>query len=191
MADPTPPGPRSIERTVAAWQSISERLAADKSLSTDEQAIVDMMGADPSIASPEALLSRFIAAIAFAEARAEEAKSFADGMRRRQARYDRRADLMRTALRDVMLALDRRNFSGSPFGTAYIMEGKRSAVITDEGLIPDAFWRGERRLLRADVTKALQVGEVPGAVLSNPMPTLVLRIERAGAASEDAETGEV
>jgi hypothetical protein len=188
QSDPRAPGPRTIEQCVAAWQRITHALQADDELAGDEQALVAMLDADPSILSPDELLRRFIAAIAFAESREAEAKAYAIGMRARQQRYANRAAAMRSELTEIMQVLERSKFTGSPFGTAWLRASKPSAVVIDADKLPDEFWRWERHLKQRELTAALRNGEaVDGAVLSNPMPVLALRFEKAGADDDTVE----
>lgn len=188
MADPRKPGPITIERCVAAWQRINQALQADAALAEDEQALVAMFAAlDPSILSPDELLHRFIAAIAFAEMREAEARSFAATMEQRARRYAHRAMAMRTELTDVMLALERKSFTGSPFGTASLAQGVRSAVVLDEEKLPARFKQTTVKVLRRELTAALRAGEeIDGAVLGNPMPQLRLAFGRAQLAVDES-----
>lgn len=177
MPDPRKPGPITIERCIAAHQRILHALQADDTLSEDEQALVAMLDADPNILSPDELLRRFIAAIAFAEMREAEARHFAAVMEHRARRYEHRAGAMRSELTEVMQALEVVSFSGSPFGTASLRDGLGSAVVLDEHRLPERFVQITRKVKRRELTAALRDGEViDGAVLSNPMPVLTLRL---------------
>lgn len=176
MSDPRRPSAIAIEQCVAAAQRTREMLRADGELASDEQVLSSMQDADPTVLSPDDLLRRFIAAIVFAEGREAEAKAFAAQMMARSKRYGNRAVAMRAGLLEVMQALERKSFSGSPFGTAFVQRGRPSAVVLDVGLIPDRFWKTTRELTRRELTTALNDGEViDGATLSNPMPVLVIR----------------
>jgi Siphovirus Gp157 len=188
MADPHKPGPVTIERCVSAYQRLQHALAADDELAADEAPLAAMYAADPNILSPDELLRRFVAAIAFAEARAAEAKAFATGMAQRGQRYASRAAAMRTELLEVMLALERSSFSGSPFGTASVRKGLASPVVLDEDRIPDEYFVTRRALDRRHLSDDLKQGVViEGAALSNPMPVLAIRYARATPTVEEAD----
>jgi hypothetical protein len=168
------PGPSTIERCIAAWQRAKALLEADPSIDTDEQAIKTALDADPSVVQPDELLRRIVAAIVFAEAREAESKVIAASMRARQERYDMRSSWLRELLFDVMAALERRSFAAG-LATVSIRPGKASVVITDEQALPDAYVRTKREPDRAALLEGLMQGEIiPGAVLSNPMPSVAL-----------------
>ena len=168
------PGPSTIERCIAAWQRAKALLEADPNIDLDEQAIKTALDADPSVVQPDELLRRIVAAIVFAEAREAESKVIAASMTARQKRYDVRADWLRELLFDVMAALERRSFA-APLATVSIRAGKASVVITDEQALPDAYIRTKREPDRVALLADLMQGEIiPGAVLSNPMPTVAL-----------------
>jgi len=182
MADPHAPGPLAIERCVSAYQRVQHALTADDELAADEAPLAAIYAADPKILQPDELLRRFVAAIAFAEARAAEAKAFAAGMTKRSERYTGRATAMRSELLEVMIALERSSFSGSPFGTASVKRGQQSAVVMDEQKLPADYWREKREVDRLKLRADLKQGVViDGAVLSNPMPVLAIRYAKADA----------
>jgi hypothetical protein len=188
MADPHAPGPLTIERCVAAFQRVQHALTADDELAADEAPLADIYAADPNILSPDQLLCRFIAAIAFAEARADEVKAFAAGMAKRSARYTARANAMRGELLEVMLALERRSFTGSPFGTASVKAGLGAARVLDEAKLPEEYWRVKREVDRAALRADLRQGViVEGAELSNPMPVLAIKYAKAQPQPEPQE----
>ena len=190
MADPRAPGPLAIERCVSAYQRVQHALTADDELAADEAPLADIYAADPNILPPEELLRRFVAAIAFAESRATEAKVFAAGMAKRAQRYAGRADAMRSELLEIMLALERSSFTGSPFGTVSVKRGIPSPVVTDEKMLPAEYWRARDpevdRTKLGSALKALLADEIiPGAVLSNPMPVLAIKYAKATPEPED------
>lgn len=192
MADPRAPGPLAIERCVSAYQRVQHALTADDELAADEAPLADIYAADPKILPPEELLRRFVAAIAFAESRAAEAAAFATGMAKRATRYAARAAAMRSELLEIMLALERSSFSGSPFGTAFVAKGRPSTVVTDEKMLPAEYWRDVKREVDrtklGNALKALAPDEmIPGAVLSNPMPVLAIRYAKATPDPEDED----
>ena len=168
------PGPSTIERCIAAYQRTKALLEADPNIEMDEQAIRTALDADPSVVQPDELLRRIVAAIVFAEAREAESKTIAASMAARQQRYAQRSSWLRELLFDVMAALERRSFL-APLATVSIHPGKASVVITDEQALPEAYIRTKREPDRAALLRGLNAGkQIPGAVLSNPMPSVAL-----------------
>lgn len=188
MADPRAPGPLAIERCVSAYQRVQHALTTDDELAADEAPLADIYAADPNILPPDDLLRRFVAAIAFAESRADEVKAFAAGMAKRAQRYTARAEAMRGELLEVMLALERRSFTGSPFGIVSVRASRGATRVLDEAKLPDEYWRVKREVdrtaLRADL---LQGVIVEGAELSNPMPVLAIKYAKAQPQPEPME----
>lgn len=190
MADPRAPGPLAIERCVSAYQRVQHALAADVELGADEAPLAEIYAADPNIIPPDELLRRFVAAIAFAESRADEANVFAAGMKLRGERYASRAAAMRSELLEIMLALERSTFSGSPFGTVSVKAGIPSVRVLDEEQVPEEYWREtlkrevDRLKLRADLKQGVVID---GAELSNPMPVLAIRYAKATPEAEQEE----
>jgi hypothetical protein len=178
MDDPRKPGPKTIELCVAAWQRARANLAADPLLASDETILGALLDADPNILPPDGLLARFVGAIVFAESRAAEAKGMCDAMAARQRRYIQRAEIMRAELLEVMHALHRTTFSGSPLATASVANGPYGVGALDETKLPDEYFRTVRSVDRAKLLSDLRDGLViDGAELSNPKP--VLRIIKA------------
>ena len=189
MSEPHKPGPRTIAACLEAHQRVVQALERDGELAGDEAALCSMLRADPNVVSPDELLRRFVGAIAFAEARADEAAAFAKGMKARADRYEARAQAMRDEMLVIMQLLERTSFTGSPFGTVSVRAGRQSVVVLDEEKLPDEYWRVSRALDRMKLREDLTQGVViDGAVLSNPMPVLSIRAARgARAAVVEAE----
>jgi hypothetical protein len=187
MADATPalrrrqeqgraPGPEAIMRCVVAMQRARDAFAADDELASDEQMLAAALEFDPNILPPDELLRRMVVAIAFCESRRDEAKRFADGMTARRQRYAARAMVLRTELLDIMQALERASFAGSPYGTVYVRAGIASPLVIDEGQIPDEYFQTVRVLDKRKLWNDLKQGVViDGAVLGNAMPVLAIR----------------
>jgi Siphovirus Gp157 len=191
MADPHKPGPLTIERCVSAYQRVQHALTVDDELAADEAPLADIYAADPNILPPDELLRRFIAAIAFAEGREAEAKAYAKGMAQRGKRYASRAAAMRSELLEVMLALERSSFSGSPFGTASVKRGTASPLVLDEGQIPGKYFVTKRVLDKRKLWDDLKQGVViDGAVLGNAMPVLAILGSKAKPGDDDEEVEE-
>ena len=164
------PGPSTIERCVSAMQRVRSALGVDEQLATDEQVLALAFDIDPNICPPDEILRRMVAAIVFAELREREAAQLAADMKAREQRYAQRAMAMRVELADIMLALERSSFAGSPFGTTSLVNGPQSVLITDDKAIPGEYVevRTERHIKKAELLDDLKQGVlVAGAVLSN------------------------
>ena len=191
MARDPAPSAFQIERCIAAWQRAQGAFAADEELAGDEQPLVAALGADPNILPPDELLRRMVAAIKFAEAREDEARIFADAMTARRKRYASRAMVLRTELLDIMQALERKSFAGSPYASVYVRAGIASPLVIDEGQIPDEYFEIRRVLDRRRLWDDLKQGVViDGAVLGNAMPVLAIRGSKAKPGDPDPEVEE-
>jgi hypothetical protein len=173
-------------------QAARDAFKSDDELATDEAVLARAFEVEPMMMHPDVMLRRMVEAIKFAEARAGEAKRFANIMKARADRYEAREGVLRHTLLDMMMALERDNFAGSPYGTASVRAGQRSALILDEAEIPDEYFRVKRTLDKRELLDDLRQGVVvPGAVLSNAAPTLVItsgaRTMPAAGAEEAAE----
>jgi hypothetical protein len=182
MARDPAPSAFQIERCIAAWQRARAAFSADEELTADEQPIATAIYADPNVLPPDELLRRMVVAIVFAESREDEAKRFADAMTARRKRYAARAMALRTELLDIMEALERKSFAGSPFATVSVRAGVPSPMVLDEGQIPDEYFETVRVLDKRKLWEDLKQGVVvDGAVLGNAMPVLALRFSKAPA----------
>jgi hypothetical protein len=173
------PSAFQIERCVVAWQRAQSAFAVDEELAGDEQPLAAALDADPNILPPDELLRRMVVAIAFCESRRDEAKRFADGMAARRKRYATRAMVLRSELMDIMQALERKSYAGSPYGTASVKRGVPAPLVIDEGQIPDEYFETKRVLDKRKLWDDLKQGVViDGAVLGNAMPVLALTFSK-------------
>lgn len=110
-----------------------------------------------------------------------DAEGFAEAVRHRQveldarkARFEARALACRRAAHACMEALDISKLPAPDF-TASIRAGRPSTVITDPDLLPADFIVTTTRPDKSAIGAALKAGQdVPGAMLSNPQPTLAI-----------------
>ena len=111
-----------------------------------------------------------------AEAMAKAAADMAQDMSARAARYKGRSERMRGIVLAAMDAIGERKLEG-PDVTVSLTPGRAGVVVSDETVIPDAYWKQPPRVLDkkalGDDVKAGVV--VPGAELSNGMPSLTVR----------------
>jgi Siphovirus Gp157 len=181
------PGPSTIERCISAWQRARASLADDETLAEDEAAIATALGSDPFHLHPDELLRRIVRALTFAQLREIEARELVGGLKARQARYQRRAEALRTELFEVMVALNKQSFS-APNGTISMRSGVQSVVITDEGSIPDQYMIVTRSPDRKAILSDLREGVViEGCAITNGAPSLQFRRQRSVTQASIAE----
>jgi hypothetical protein len=171
---PRVPSAWQLERAVSAWQQLRQIYAADPSLADDEEAISAAF-ADAEITRPEVLLERAIDAAVWCDRREIEADDLRREMIARRDRYRARAETIRVIIEQLLTALDMKSHRAKLARAGMVM-GRPSVVITDEGLVPDQYFRTERVLMKTPLGDDLEQGVVvPGAVLSNPAPYLQIR----------------
>lgn len=176
MSDIAPrvPSAWQLERAVSAWSQLRALYAADPGLAEDEE-IISAALADAEITHPEVLLERAIDAVVWCERREIEADDLRREMAARRDRYKARAAAIREIIENLLTALEQKSHRAK-LGRAGMVMGRASVVITDEGLVPDKYFRTERVLMKTPLHEDLERGEkIDGAVLSNPAPYLQIR----------------
>jgi hypothetical protein len=170
-------------------QRARHAFAADEELASDEQVIARALAIDPNILPPDDMLRRMIEAVAYAESRRDADLEMANAVKARSDRWAARAMVLRSELLDMMLAMERRSFAGSPFRTATVREGVASLFVQDEEAIPDKYkiTTVVRRTDRIGLLADLKAGVVvSGALLTNGPPVLQLRGGKARVTEEAA-----
>jgi hypothetical protein len=99
-----------------------------------------------------------------------------DDMQERLARIELRADKKRELVTSVMERADIKKLAEADF-TASLRPSPPAVVVTEEGQIPQAYWKPQPpKLDRQGISAALKSGtRVPGALLSNPEMVLSVR----------------
>ena len=171
-----PPSGYRIESALAAWQSARARLLAeDPALEHDEAALVDLLG--PEEGDVNDVLARLVRGAVHSESMADAAAERIAAMSERLKRFKARAQTMRATAFAVMDATGLRKLELEDV-TASVRNGTPSVEITDLDLVPEIYIetvvtrKADKRTLLA-VMKDGAV--VPGAELSNAMPTIALR----------------
>lgn len=188
MSEPRGPSPTTLMLCIAAWQRARASLERDEALVDDEDAIREVLAADPEAIDPDDILRRLVWAITLAELRAGAAAAMAKINNAVRQRYLDRAQGMRGELLAVLEALRRQNFS-TPYGTAYLQTVAASPVITDIDALPDAYViktvvkSPDRKALLNDLSEGLVID---GAVLSNPSTTVGIRRPRSAVPDDGA-----
>jgi len=105
-------------------------------------------------------------------------KTLIDGLRERQQRFDNQYGLIRDALAVAMESGEVKKIE-LPLATISLKRVPPSAIVGDEWLIPEKFWKPQAPTLdKRAVLEALKAGEViPGATLSNGGQSLNLRFK--------------
>lgn len=159
---------------MSAWQQLMSEFTTDEDLVLDENVIAQKL-AEADAKDPRDLLAKAIDAHVWATIRAEEAKALEDRFAARKARYVRRTETIRQIIDQLMAGIPVEKYSGT-LASVSTRKVAGSAIVTDEGLIPDEYFKTERTLRRSDVTADLKDGVViPGAVLSNGGTTIVIK----------------
>lgn len=169
-----PPSGYRVEQAMSVWAAARARLLADDSgLANDEAALEDILGAAEG--DVEQVLARLLRAARDAKVMAEANATLIEDMQARKARFQRRNEAFRATAFAIMTALERQKIE-LPDLSASIRAGQPSVQITDEDAVPDLYVHLERKIDRQTIASVLKSGgEVPGAVLSNSLPTLALR----------------
>lgn len=120
-------------------------------------------------------MRRIIRAARHTEAQAKALAEMQAEMRERKARLDKKADSLRDACKWAMGELGLKKLEAPDFNVS-LSAGRAPLVITDEASLPDEFCRIKREADKTVLKGALEAGrEVPGAMLGNPSPSLVVR----------------
>ena len=169
-----PPSGYRVEQAMATWAAARARLLAeDSGLEGNEASLDELLG--DAEGNVEDILGRLLRAARDAKAMAEASAGLIEDMQARKARYARRNEAFRATAFAIMTALDRVKLE-LPDLSASIRAGSPSVQITDEDAVPDLYVHMERRIDKQTIASVLKSGgEVPGAVLSNSLPTLSLR----------------
>ena len=101
---------------------------------------------------------------------AEEARRLAE----RKKRFERQEEFNRALIKEVM-EIAEVNKVTLAIATLSVGNKPASVIITDETLLPDNLVRIKREPNKTEIKKALEVGPVAGAELSNGGTTLVIR----------------
>ena len=106
----------------------------------------------------------------------EALKSRMADMQDRLSRISKRAEKKRELVTSVMEQADLKKLAEADF-TVSLRSSSAPLVVTEEGSIPEPYWRPQApKLDRLGLIAALKSGEqVAGAVLGNPMMTIAIR----------------
>lgn len=151
---------------------ISNLLLQYPELADDEELRADMIEGETE--APE-LLAMLVRRIGETKAIAEGTKAYVQELCARGQRLDRRVDGIRSLIHKIMddVRLPKLELAEA---TLSIRAGTQKVVLTDETALPDDCVKVIRNPDRTAIKEKLTSGEtVPGAVLSNPEPSLTIR----------------
>ena len=171
MNEIRPPSGYRVEQAMAAWASARARLLADDSgLDQDEAALTELLG--DAEGDVEDVLARLLRAARDAKAMAESAAGLIEDTQARKARFACRNEAVRSGRRSPSSTRSGAKKSSFPTSPPSIRAGQPSVQITDEDAVPDLYVHLERRIDKQTIARVLKSGgDVPGAVLSNSLPT--------------------
>lgn len=158
---------------IAEYQRGRESLlTAYPELADDAQTLADTLEGETGLVDAAAALLR---SALDDEAMEEAAQKLAADKSARARRFGQRAMMKRDMALSLMQGADLKKLEQPDF-TASISKGRGKVVIADETALPEAFVRVSRTPDKTAIGDALKGGQaVPGALLSNPEPTLTVR----------------
>lgn len=142
---------------------VHELFATYPELEDDETLRADMLEAETDL---HALINRIIKQKLDADAMASAVKSRKADLAERQARFERKAEGMKTLAKSLMLAADLPKIM-LPDATVSITKPRTRVNIIDVNELPQGYFITERKAKSAEIKAALEGGEtIPGAELT-------------------------
>ena len=163
----------NVEFAAIHYRAIRDRLRAEEP-QIDEQTLADTV---EGLTDLHEILAAVLRAALADEALVSALKGRIADMQGRLERLQDRAAKRRQIAKDVMVELDLKKITAPDF-TASIRAGMPALVVLDEKAVPSIYWQPvEPRLKRQQLASDLKQGaEVAGATLSNPEPSLSVRV---------------
>jgi|SRR4249919_1371093 len=146
--------PLALERAMSAAQQVKQLLIGY----SDEDLLASLESETNALELLDRLTESAVADKELAEKASERAK-------RLKERSERARDIVKRMLEALGVSKIERSLA-----TLSISDGPRTAVVTDEDLLPTIFFR--RAVDKAELLKALKAGPVVGAEISNGPPVL-------------------
>ena len=147
-------------------------LAAFPELSEDIDTLADTL---EGITDAPDVIAGFIRSALDDESMAEAIGIRMKDMGERKQRFDHRAEKRREAALAIMQALDMRKLELADF-TASIRNVPPKVVIEDENKLPDSLCKMVRSPDKSAIKAALELGDVPGAIMGNGGTTISVRV---------------
>ena len=106
---------------------------------------------------------------------AQTCKEFQAKYKAREQSFTNKAQNFKDIAGMILDTANERSYK-SAAGTIGYRATPVSVIVTDESKIPDKYFKVERKLMKADLKKDLQGGDIEGASLSNGGETLQVRV---------------
>lgn len=169
----TAPSAWTIQSVMSIAQATLARMEQDGTLDTDEAALMEALrdgGADV-----DGLLARLLRAADEAKANVAATGERIKDLDARHARFVRQNTEYRAAAYSILDALGLTKWRSAEFSVS-VSSGRLGVVITDAAAIPLEFCKTVVTPDKGHIKEALEQGEViPGAELSNGIPTMTVR----------------
>jgi hypothetical protein len=122
-------------------------------------------------------LSGIIRKIGSTKTLAKATADYADELKGRKERLERREYALRSLIMKIMNAASLRK-AELPEATLSIRNSPAKVIIVNESDLPDCYWRVKREPDKTTIRLALNAGDdVPGAALSNGEPSLSILVK--------------
>ncbi len=164
-----------IERSVAAYRTIRERVVALAGNDIDETTLADTL---EGLSDFNEIAAAVVRSALLDQAMADGLSQYIDRLQERLHRLKERAKARRLMVRDAMVEIHLRKVAAADL-TLSVRPGTPSLVVLDEQAIPGPYWVQQTpKLDRIQLTNDLKRGiAVSGATLSNPEPVLSVRVK--------------
>lgn len=168
------PSPFQLEHAMAALMAVRQRLLEeDPTLADDEKLLTDMLDGESGDAMQ--VIHRMIRASLHASSMATAAKIRSQDMMTRSSRYDKRAEVMRSAVMSAMEALGTKRIEEPDF-LATVGGGGSAVTVSDENQLPDDLVTITRTPKKKEIAAAIAAErKFEGATLTNTPPRLTIR----------------
>jgi hypothetical protein len=157
----------------AILQQIQGLLLEYPDLADDEVLRADMVEGSTELVE---FLRRLERARQEAEANAEALAINIKNLQARKYRFERREEASRLLALKLLFAAKAEKPVTFPEATYSIRKVPPKVIITDEDMLPDAACKFKREPDKTAIKQMLDIGEVPGATLSNGGRTLAIRV---------------
>lgn len=166
--------PSNLEHETHVYLWLKEKLQQEhESLKDDEVALADTL---EGITHLHEAVEYVVQCIAEDEEMVEGIKARQSALNERLKRIDHRIDVKRNLILETLQRIDQKKIMHPEF-TITRQSKQRSVVIVDEAQLPNTYWKPQPPLPdKKAIKEVLNQGlEVPGAELSEPTETLVIR----------------
>lgn len=152
---------------------ITSLLLAWPELADDEVLREDMITGSTSV---DVFLAAILRKIGSTQALVTGTAEYVRELRERIERLERRENALRSFIQKILVHANLKKLELAE-GTVSLRQNPPKVIITNEQELPEDFWRVRREPDKQRIAAALKAHEdVPGAVLSNPETSLMIRV---------------